>query len=335
VIDAGRTPFNNRRKKDILVVSAIDFPIEMKVNKSRWQILFATSVVAAVMEFSGALLQMSALLDWRDIKTVFDALNVSSSDKVNFALYLTLAGGCLAVILWAGATMLRGFTKRGGILTAAALLTGLLTLALPALLIYPYSSVASTLIALSLVLMAGLTYLGMKTPGVEVKERLMMKPLDIAMVAVFSALTAVVTGTTGLMLPSPTGGYTNIGDTIIFVAALLFGVRVGGLVGIIGPVVADLFVGYPRWFVTVLAHGSEGFIAGLGRNRSIAVQTILVVFGGFVMASVYFLVNVFIKGYPVAIVSYARDLFGQALVSIVLGLVLTKAAEKALPSILH
>ena len=57
-------------------------------------------------------------------------------------------------------------------------------------------------------------------------------------------------------------------------------------------------------------------------------------FAGFVMATVYFFVNVFIKGYPIAIISYVRDLFGQALVSIVLVLVLTKASEKALPSLL-
>jgi len=29
----------------------------------------------------------------------------------------------------------------------------------------------------------------------------------------------------------------------------------GLTVGLIGPVVADLLVGYPRWFVTLAAHG--------------------------------------------------------------------------------
>ena len=105
------------------------------------------------------------------------------------------------------------------------------------------------------------------------------------------------------------------------------------MVGIIGPVVADIFVGYPRWFVTVLAHGSQGFIAGLGRKRSTVVQVVLLVFSGFVMATTYFFVNIFIKGYPVAIISYVRDLFGQSLVSIILGLMLTKGAERALPSL--
>ena len=135
------------------------------------------------------------------------------------------------------------------------------------------------------------------------------------------------------MLPTPTGGYTHIGDTIIYVAALLFGCKVGGFVGIIGPVVADLFVGYPRWFVTVLAHGSQGFIAGLGRKRSTVLQIFLLVFSGFVMATTYFFVNIFIKGYPIAIISFVRDLFGQALVSLILGLILVKGAEKAIPNL--
>lgn len=238
-------------------------------------------------------------------------------------------------MFWAGASTLKGYTRRGGITALIAVATCLSTLVLPAFLGYPYSPVGSVLIVSALALMGGLSFLSLRTKGVEPKEKLMIRPLDIAMIAVFSALTAVVTGTTGLMLPSPTGGYTNIGDTIIFVAALLFGTKVGGLVGVIGPVVADLYVGYPRWFVTVFAHGSEGFIAGLGKKRNIIIQTVLLVFGGFAMASVYFLVNIYIKGYPIAIISYTRDLFGQALVSIVLGLILTKAAERTLKSILH
>jgi uncharacterized membrane protein len=70
------------------------------------------------------------------------------------------------------------------------------------------------------------------------------------------------------MLPSPTGGYTHIGDTAIYVAALLFEINDGGLVDIIGPAAANLFVGYSRWFVTVLAHGTQGFVAGLGKGRN-------------------------------------------------------------------
>ena len=52
------------------------------------------------------------------------------------------------------------------------------------------------------------------------------------------------------------------------------------------------------------------------------------------MATTYFFVNIFIKGYPLAIISYIRDLFGQALVSIILGFAITKAVERAMPSLI-
>jgi len=307
----------------------------MSSNDSSRKALFLLSLVAGVVELAGAVIQVNAMLRSVGITSVFSELSLASADKVNFALYLTLPVACFAIVLWAGAAILRGYTRRGGMIAGLAAVAGLVTLSLPFVLGYPPSAMGLAANVLATALMGGLTFMGLRTRGVEVKEKAFLTPVEIALVAVFSALTAVITGTTGLMLPSPTGGYTNIGDTIIFVSALLFGSKVGGLVGIIGPVAADLFVGYPRWFVTVLAHGSEGFVAGLGRGKGIVVQAVLLVFSGFIMATTYFFVNIFIKGYPVAILSYVRDFFGQALVSIVLGLILTKAIEKAIPRLIR
>jgi len=188
--------------------------------------------------------------------------------------------------------------------------------------------------SLATILIGSVTYLGYRTPTTQIQKDPLLTSKQIAVVSVLSALTAVLTGSTGFLLPSPTGGYTHFGDTIIYLAALLFGCKVGGFVGIIGPVAADLFVGYPRWFVTVLAHGSQGFIAGLGHKRNTFVQVVLLVLSGIVMATTYFFVNIFIKGYPIAVISYIRDLFGQALVSIILGFFLSKAVEKSVPSTL-
>jgi hypothetical protein len=53
--------------------------------------------------------------------------------------------------------------------------------------------------------------------------------------------------------------------------------------------------------------------------------------GGVVMASVYFYVNIFIQGWAPAIISYARDLLGQAGVSIVLGIIFTRTLLRLLP----
>jgi len=295
--------------------------------------LFFLSMGAATIELAGGIIQANTMLTFRGIPHVFSALSISPSDKVNFALYLTFSAAGFAIILWAGATILKGYTRKGGMIAGLATVPTVVALFLPSALGYPSSTTSLVVILLATALMGVVAFTGLKLPGIK-EEEVLLTPTETAMTAVFSALTAVLTGWTGAIFPSPTGGYTHIGDTAIFVSALLFGCRVGGFVGIIGPVVADLLVGYPRWFVTVLAHGAQGFIAGLGRKRSIVAQVILLAFSGFVMSSVYFLVNIYIKGYPAAIISYFRDLFGQSLVSIVLGLILTKAAEKALPGVL-
>ena len=147
------------------------------------------------------------------------------------------------------------------------------------------------------------------------------------------ALTAVLSATYAaaillMIIPSPTGGYTHIGDFVVFVSGLLFGYRVGGLVGIIGSVAVDLFTGYPRWFVSVLAHFLEGFVPGLTKNKPFMLQVVSCIIGGFLMATTYFLVNIYLKGVALALVSYARDLFVQAGVSIVLALIVAKAVKK-------
>ena len=295
--------------------------------------LFLMALASSVLELAGAVVQVNAMLRSVGVESVLSSLSLAGSDKVNFALYLTFAGTSLALGLWASGVIQKDRIRHGALIVGAGAVAGLIVLALPFVLGYPSSALGLLTSALAAALMGFVAYVGYGHPKAEEAERPFLTPREVALVAVFSALTAVLTGTTGLMLPSPTGGYTHIGDTVINVSALLFGCRVGGLVGIIGPVVADLLVGYPRWFVTVLAHGSQGFIAGLARKRSTLTQVILLAFSGFVMATTYFFVNIFIKGYPVAVISYVRDLFGQALVSLILGFILAKGAEKALPTL--
>jgi len=154
---------------------------------------------------------------------------------------------------------------------------------------------------------------------------------EVALTTVLSA--AYAGAILAMIVPSPTGGYTHIGDFVVFVSALLFGYRVGGLVGAIGSVAVDLFTGYPRWFVSIPAHWLEGFVPGLAKNKPFALQIIGCVIGGFLMATTYFLVNVYIKGLALALISYARDLFVQAGVSIILALIVVKAMKKMLPQL--
>ncbi|MEM4810987.1 MAG: ECF transporter S component [Thermofilum sp.] len=148
----------------------------------------------------------------------------------------------------------------------------------------------------------------------------------VSVASIFSALTAAATYL--IHVPSPTGGYTHIGDTVIYLSALLFGPAVGLAVGVIGPLAADLLVGYPRWYVTIVAHGLQGYIAGLGKGKRLRAQVMLIVAAGLLMSFTYFIVNVIIKGAELALLLLAGDIFGQSLISWLLSLALLKPLEK-------
>jgi len=272
-----------------------------------------------------------AMLASFSFSNIFDVINLGDVAKVQVALCLTLPVVMVIFALLAGTSILKGYTKLGGTVAVLSLVSGLLSLGLIIYMGYSLSFGNLLATATSIFIMGLVAVIGFTTPSIKVKRAMFMTTAEVAVASVFSALTAVLTGTA--FLPSPTGGYTHIGDTMIFLAALLFGYKVGGIVGVIGPVAADLFVGYPRWFVTIPAHGAEGLIAGFGKGKNTVIQVLLCAFGGFVMATTYFYVNIFIKGYPLAILSYLRDLFGQALISMILGIILTRIVKKTLPQL--
>ena len=66
---------------------------------------------------------------------------------------------------------------------------------------------------------------------------------------VFAALLAALAcvATLVLTVPSPTGGYMNLGDTVVVLSAYLLGPWWGAAAAGIGSMLADLFAGYPAY----------------------------------------------------------------------------------------
>ena len=64
----------------------------------------------------------------------------------------------------------------------------------------------------------------------------------VSLIAIFTALTAVATISFSVSVPA-TRGYFNIGETMVYVAALLFGASIGGLSAGLGSMIADLVLG--------------------------------------------------------------------------------------------
>jgi uncharacterized membrane protein len=93
----------------------------------------------------------------------------------------------------------------------------------------------------------------------------MQQLLRVGVTVAFITLSFI--GTTVIRIPIPaSGGYFNLGDTFVMAAALLYGPLVGGVVGMIGPALADA-VGFPQFILaTGIVKGFEGLLVGALRG---------------------------------------------------------------------
>lgn len=90
----------------------------------------------------------------------------------------------------------------------------------------------------------------------------------LTMTIVFTSLVCVATMAFSVYVPH-TRGFFNIGETIIYTTALLFGPFIGAFAGGVGSMVADIFLGYPHYAAaTLVIKACEGGIVGaLARKK--------------------------------------------------------------------
>ena len=133
-------------------------------------------------------------------------------------------------------------------------------------------------------------------------------PLKLALAAVFASLVFVATATFIINIPS-TSGYFNLGETTIYIAALIIGPLTGAVAGGIGAMLADVYLTYAQFAPGTLAiKGVEGAIVGflnlrllkLTSNRTLS-ATVSVIVGGLEMVAGYFIYEQVVLGYPPAL----------------------------------
>lgn len=266
-------------------------------------------------------------------QSILAEISISSPMKIFISLHLFFGLSSMTVAFLGSYLLLKGYSRASAVVVALGALLALVTLIIPPT--FGFSPQTSSLVAsiIGILLIISGAIIGIRTRPAFPRKEPLLTTLEVANLAVFSALYAIMIVFTWTIypIPSPTGGYLHLGDMVVFVAALLFGYKVGGLTGIVGAVLADFYLAYPRWYVSILAHGLEGFIPGLTRKKPIGLQIVACIVGGFLMASTYFFVNIFIKGYPVAVISFIQDLVGQAGISIVVGVIVVTVVKRSLP----
>ena len=95
-----------------------------------------------------------------------------------------------------------------------------------------------------------------------------LSPFDLSVTAVFTALACVVTMVFSIYVPA-TEGFFNIGESMVFLSALLFGPFVGAFAGGVGSMLADLLLGYPHYApATLIIKACEGAVVGSLKKRN-------------------------------------------------------------------
>jgi uncharacterized membrane protein len=92
----------------------------------------------------------------------------------------------------------------------------------------------------------------------------------LASAAVFTAFVAAATMAFSLSIPV-TSGYFNIGEIMVYTAALLMGPYVGAFAGGVGSMLSDLSLGFANFAPgTLVIKGIEGFVVGYLSNRALS-----------------------------------------------------------------
>jgi uncharacterized membrane protein len=107
----------------------------------------------------------------------------------------------------------------------------------------------------------------------------------LAFLGLFMGLLVIATSV--LRFPVPTFNlYFNLGESVIYLVALIYGGPTGALIGGVGSALSDLIAGYPVWApITFVIKGLEGFIVGSVAQK--ANPYIAVVMGALLMMAGY------------------------------------------------
>jgi uncharacterized membrane protein len=156
----------------------------------------------------------------------------------------------------------------------------------------------------------------------------------ITTTALMAAIIFVVTYIIRIPLPFASGGYLNIGDTPIYIAAYLLGGPAGAVAGGLGAALSDLAAGYVFYAIpTAVIKGVMGLVCGsLMRAGSLKRFILSSALGGAIMVGGYaifeaffFNINQAIAAIPFNCIQWAG---GVAVAAALFPAV--KAAEKSL-----
>jgi uncharacterized membrane protein len=181
----------------------------------------------------------------------------------------------------------------------------------------------------------------LETPAMNTKMT-SKTPAMLAVTAIFTAVIFIIIS----LLPIPfTSGYFNLGETAIYVTALLFGPFVGAFAGGMGAALSDVYLGFAYFAPgTLIIKGAEGAIVGLLNiklkhriQNDLLRAVISVLIGGSVMVLGYFLYEnllaVFIPGLAIYALFEIPFNMAQMLIGLVIAISIVHTVQRVFPQV--
>ena len=158
------------------------------------------------------------------------------------------------------------------------------------------------------------------------------KNKKIVLTALMAALICVATMI--IKIPSPLGGYINLGDCLVLISGWILSPVYGFLAAGIGSALADLLSGYALYApATLIIKGCMALVAfGIfklmkNKTRKLPARLIGGILAEFVMVGGYFVFEGFLYGFGASLVNIPPNCI-QGVAGIVIGLLLVKVFEK-------
>ena len=169
-------------------------------------------------------------------------------------------------------------------------------------------------------------------------RKIWLSTFQIAAAAIFAALVAIVTVVTTIPIPGVSGGgIFNLGEAILYAAALLLG-PFAGLIAGAGAAIADITVAPAYIPITLVIKAIEGLLVGylvkrLNRKiKSLSLcASIAILVGGLEMVGGYFIYETFMwRGFSVALVNAPFNII-QMLTGLIIAVPVIHAVLRAFP----
>lgn len=162
------------------------------------------------------------------------------------------------------------------------------------------------------------------------------KTKDMVLSALLIALVFIATKFINFRLPiSINGGLIHLGNTMLFMAAIVFGGRKGAIAGAFGMGLFDIVSGWVAWApFTFIIRGVMGYIIGYAANshnrkgNSLFWNLIGIIIAGIWMIVGYYIAEVIITGNYIAPVTSIPGNVIQIVFGALLGLPIAKALKK-------